>query len=365
MDRLITVDKKALNLPPRIVWQEGYKLFKFAEPPNIYLDLATDAHVFTFDKLYQQPNLTLFSELGSGRKIFLKSYQDYLKSKKQPWLSVHKIEWDQESFLYSPDFNDPKFATAIEDLGTKSGVGEKIKPLKDWLKNSSTTRLTLIIQSLSGFAKRNAEDKQHAEEILMVLRQLYDDKSSLATDKLQTIMVDSSDTFYQEQPEFSSYLPLCEQYRLPYLNAGEIECLALNGYSLELDIDAIERLLDHTGGHPLLLGDCLKRLEESSISSPNQRQIDQVARKMRASPPQTTKLWKDELKNILTINEDLLHAMKAYVSGETLGDWRFPPPAQERPLFITGWLTLNRYGRWGITSTFHADLARVVLDGFR
>lgn len=353
----------------RISWQSGYPLYILAEPP-IYRDLGIQRQFVAFQKLHDQTNIAIFSEQSSGRKSFIQAYLDFLNAQNKPWLVAQSLSWDQDSFLISkPCANLPAlvdFKLAVSEFGNKKGVGNKIKIIKNWLEAHPQQAITLIIENLAGFAgkDKNHKDKENAEDILFALRQLYDNKGHDLVN-FQIILTDSSDRFYQEQPDFSSYMPLCHQYRLPYLIKHEITHLA-SSYSIQLSDDSTERVLDHTGGHPLLLRECLIRLQANSdTKAPNFRQIDQIARQMRASPPAVTKLWQQELTTVLEENNDLLNAIRAYVSGDTLGEWRFPPPAQERPLFVTGWLSLDRLDRWGITSTLHAELARVVLDKFK
>lgn len=79
---------------------------------------------------------------------------------------------------------------------------------------------------------------------------------------------------------------------------------------------------------------------------------------MRYSPPGRARYWREDLGRLLSEAPELVPAMESYVAGASLGPARFPPPAEERALFIAGWVRLNEMGRC-------THLARPMLQGLR
>jgi hypothetical protein len=194
--------------------------------------------------------------------------------------------------------------------------------------------------------------------------------------RLQILLTGTSEALVSDTPDSSGYMAFCRLIRPRPLDACEIQLLAAptragsdTPVPFQFDDGAIEEFLSQTGGQPLLVRHLIRRLrgfaKASKKGSLNTDDVAQAANQMRAAPPEEVSFWQADLRDALMKRPELIDPMCAYVRGASLGPSRFPPPSIERPLFIGGWLGLNRLRRWGIASQFHADFARPVLDHVR
>lgn len=190
-------------------------------------------------------------------------------------------------------------------------------------------------------------------------------------DHLRVIAIDQSEALFTGTELGSSFLALSHEYRLDWWEAGRVEQHAKDSELRPADADRSDQrdwfakaVLLHTGGAPLLVEDLVRRIKDYAAE---RRQFgrDHLARGVRdqrAAPPTQTRFWQEYLRAVLGQSEELVFRLRAYVVGQSVDLTREVPPGVERPLFVGGWVREREDGRWGIASTFHASLARAVLD---
>lgn len=376
----LTTHVKQDNGTYYLSWEDnnisGYKLTEMAQPNGFLNDLPGTLEFMTFSQLKEKNNCLVTSELSGGRMNFIRAYQAYLETQNISWLFVKADAWEKVVFQCSTKFKpSDDFLEAIAALKTEEGIGARMALLKEWLTEKTKQTATLepenIVLILRGVSTLK---KLEAEEITIIFRQLFDTGIvAQATNKFSILIIDTFDSIFTDAAETSGYANLCYQYRLPFLDANDIKILVKElalkftpelspkkVTKAETDRQAVSRLLEHTGGQPLLVQDFLRRLQ--LLKKPiTPRLIERVAKNMRANPPVITKKWQKELEKILKKEHELIHPLQAYVSGFSLSSMRMPPPAQERSLFLAGWLNFSKE-RWGISSTLHANLARPILE---
>lgn len=358
------------NNAPHIVWKnddkDGYKLVELAQANGFNLDLPGIEQVFGFDELLEKNNVLIFSESSDGRMNFLHDYQKFLDKKGCPWLSVKGNDWNRDIFGFSNDFEgyaDIPLSThaplrdllsIVENLGNaEMALAQKTHDLKTWLKNNKERQVVLIFRDISALGPTLATEIGH------VFRQVFDGAASGI--KLSVLILDTSSWAFLDAAEASGYAPLCYQYRLPFLCNKEIGEL-LKFYQLSYDDEILDRVFDQTGGQLLLVQDCLRRLSLDDDKTLTLKAVNKTIKNMRNNPPGSVKKWQIELGKILDTYPELVKSLRAYVNYHSISAQRFPPPSQELPLFLAGWLKTNRLGCWAITSSLHADLANDVLN---
>lgn len=212
---------------------------------------------------------------------------------------------------------------------------------------------------------------QEALAFASVLRGLGDTYSG---DELGCRFFVFSSTYlpFADQADCSAYEALANSYRLSGWSEQHIQNLAESFNSdgkpqpiLVSPGAVMNSILEHTGGHPLLVNNLLQRL--GGLPQENRMQIEkedveEAMRQIRASPPPQCAYWLQRLQAILAEEPLLRDRMRGYVRGETRGPAMFPPLRDEKELYVAGWLSINRLKRWGITSRFHAHLARDVVN---
>ncbi|MBI4515093.1 MAG: hypothetical protein HY699_04665 [Deltaproteobacteria bacterium] len=362
---------------PRIQWKAHYPMIAIGAY-GVPTDLPGKEAKLAKKDAQEKRDVLLLSEREAGTRNFLDWWRGRLSADKKPSVLVHGNAWGEELFEWPTDqHRDETVINALRALGAGPNVVDRATALARWAA-TLTSPFTLLIRELSSMGEPAAVDVATA---LRVLREL--DRNSYPN--LHVLVTDTSEAIYVDSRDRSGYGALCHQYRIAPLGSAAIE--ALGGWEgprekpkhkkdeiwpqLSFADGASEVFLEHTGGQRLLVRHLLHRLRERarSVGCANldlaRGDIEGAARQMGDSPPSEVKLWQEDLQQLLKREPNLVHRMRAYVLGETIGPAEFPPPANERSLFIAGWLKPDRDGRWGIASLFHVHLARPVLDEFR
>ena len=351
-------------------WDSGYKVTVLAKPGRC-LDLPGEKTHISRNQVLENEDTLVCGEAGGGHSRFLRWWRSALTSSARDWIHVDSSAWDG-SFFRRRSGDDrsgesgaqDQAVEAIEKLGLEQGVVNRTQALRRWSEKLERP-FTLIICNLMALGSGPAL------EVATTLRRLREPRPLCPN--LRVVVSSPSESIFADQIDRSGYRALCEEYRLPSLDADDVARLAGTQSSdpdrspLSFEEKALERFLTHTGGQPLLVWHLLARLGGlvKKSAPATTAQVDEAARQMRYSPPGRAGYWQEDLRRLLTEAPELVSAMESYVAGASLGPARFPPPAEDRALFIAGWVRLNEMGRWGITSSFHAHLARPVLQGLR
>lgn len=369
---------------PHIRWSGGYRVVNLGLEGET-LALPGKVELLTPSRIRGQHNILVFGERGGGIRDFLLWLTEVLED--QEWVLVCASEWAPDFFQWPnrmeskekpdrqqdpepPESKIPSVKEAAEKAIGKLGSGEntmeRAEALIGWAK-SLQNPFTLIIRDLSSLGDGPSL------EVATTLRMVMERKERCP--HLRILVADTSESIYLDRPDRSGYRALTVQYRLPSLTREEIRKLAewfsegLDKWPIErlrqpllLSDEALKKIFEHTGGQPLLVQRLLKGLQRFGSITLDPGHVEQEARTLRLSPPDETKFWQKDLRDLLRKDPSLLTAMQAYLLGKSLGPARFPPPSAERALFIAGWVKLNSDGRWGISSQFHAHLAREVLQ---
>jgi hypothetical protein len=318
-------------------------------------------HCIGHEQVRSREDTLIFGERSGGVSNFLSWWCEELdREPRIPWVQVRGSAWDRAFFDCSleakPLLEKEGGSSLIEDIGRAATTHERAKALVEWarlLKEPST----LILRDLSALG---APADQQVAEALAVVRE------TIRLPNLRLVVADAFETIYQSTRNSSGLLRFCHAYRLAPLDEEAIRALAAHAADdrrpLILAGDALRSFIEHTGGQPLLVQHLLYRLLSVARSQLDESDVEQAARRLRAAPPAEVGVWKSDLRRLLKEHPHLRQPMETYVAGGTLGPARFPPPSEESPLFIAGWVRLNRSRRWGIASGMHRDLARAVLD---
>ena len=349
----------------RIRWDRVYPVVRIKRPGPVSELPGSETIVSSTDVLTCADTL-VFGERSGGVRDFLVWWCKELDAERHPWVLVWGSAWDRGFFQWSEHADDAlrqEGNAAIEAFGREGSAIDRAKALKEWANqlDNRGRPCTLIIRHLTGLRELEAVQ---AAEALSVLRESRNGGS------LCLVVADTSETLYLPKKDISGYWRFSSAYRLAPLDDDSVRALAARGSDdwrpLRFADKALEAFIGQTGGQPLLVQELLARLRESTDRPKAKRvseaSVIQAATRMRSAPPSVVRLWQADLTGILNEHPELRSSMETYTLGRTLGPARFPPPPEERPLFIAGWVRINRAGRWGIASELHRDLAREVLD---
>lgn len=360
MPPTIRVDRSNAKTP-LITWDEGYAAYHLDDGGRI-IDLGGARSMISRKDVETLSDVIVLSERSGGTQTLLDWWCNELKKLKRPRVLVHAEDWSKDHFNWSHKSDVPKaMETAVEQFGKESGPRSRARAISSAWATMKGGRpepfeLTLIIRDITAI--------EDSVEVALALRKLRDPENLCPG--LQVIVTSPREDIFMETPEFSGYRSVADEFRPPYFTSKEIDLLS--GPKLSLESDAKNRLMEHTGGHPLLVRHMIDRLQELARDTKKvttSREIERAARQMRESPPAVVSFWQKELKQLFKKEPILVDSMRGYVmKTKSIGRQRFPPPGSERPLFFGGWLSLNQNDRWGITSRFHAHLARPIIDEF-
>lgn len=351
------------NNKPLIRWGNNtiYKMRQIGQ--ESYSMLPGREINFSKNDLQSNKHILIYSERSGGTSDFLEWVCDRLNEMGEEWLLINGEKWDWD-FCQKSAKTDQIDKTAADLKTLIEKFGRENIHLFNWVKNLSAP-FTFIIRNLLFLG----------EEISLQIATAIRVVAETARNPFFKVLIAStSESVFLDFPYRSGLISLTNQYRILPFSVNEIKLLACEGVDPPLHFsetdNALECFYGHTGGQRLLVNHMLRRLRE--LTSPLETTrlvsvelVERAAREMRMLSPSQVKSWQEQLRAILKAEPELIQPMQAYVTGRTLGPARFPPPAKERFLFIAGWIGLNKVGRWGISSTFHAHLARPVLDQFK
>ncbi len=340
-----------------ITWDEGksYALARFAEGGQ-HFDLPCWEELVNGEKIREEKDILVFGERSGGGRAFLEWYRRLLGVNNNPWVLVQASDWKKENFAVS-QVMDSSILDSIEAFGRVENPAEKANYLKTVAEKMSGKTIYLIIKDYMGLGRESAELGAAA------LRQFRDTSPYL---NLHIMIMSTAEFAFLETAFRSRYNATC--FRLPHLSTGEVRALAACGDAsqppLAMENKALDDLMLNTGGQPFLVRSFIDHFRETRKGDTplKKSQVQKAWRRLVQSPPAVASIWQEDLENLLRVYPQLVPRMKIYAAVRTIGPAYFPPPSEERFLMIGGWTNLNAGGRWGITSRFHAYLARPVLD---
>jgi hypothetical protein len=364
---------------PRVRW--GKKGKKSLSYPVIHLGEPAaptrlpGERVFLGDRGFiDQPLTLIFGEPSGGGRDLISWWKERLDDASRPWVYVQGDKWRADFFKPKERVNRLEVAkegkdsvNLLEQLGTLPTHIEKAEAfvrLAEHVENP----FHLILRDLGGLGEEQGKAVAHA------LRSAGEEQ--VVREKLRIVIVSSSEGAFEDQYDASGLAPMCERYRLAALNEEEVKLLA--GWQppkehrlpkLTLSNESLNKAMKATGGQVLLVQRLLDNLRRMAPSSgdfkPDDRKMHKALQLLTKSPPSVTGRWKEDLRQRLEGNPDLIPVMRSYARGESLGGKNLPPPSTELGLMIGGWVRQHpTMDRWGIASKFHAHFAKQVLDRF-
>jgi hypothetical protein len=346
---------------PRVRWKGGYAVTALRDLGKEH-DLPGREALLSEEDISEHRDVLILGERSGGVRDFLHWWRSALDNTQQPWIQVHEGEWEPNLVQVSAHHFGEGAGSSGEplnlllSLGRDYSAAEKAEALLKWIKALSVEKVSLLIR-VTG-----TELPESTSNALRIIR------DGNGHSKLHVLVGTESEATFTANAFWSGYLDVARCYRLRAFGDAEVRALlAWHGKrtnrSLEGSQQVLEEVLSCVGGQPLLTQDMVRRLVERCAGREiGTNDVQAVFHKLSLSPPESARFWQAELKKILILHPELVLAMRSYVQGHTLGPVRFPPPAHERPLLVSGWVRLNHLGRWGITSKLHASLARPVLD---
>ena len=201
-------------------------------------------------------------------------------------------------------------------------------------------------------------DRLHHENKEILLGRLRDAVERRALEGARFVVLAHETAPLEDAEPFSSFLDVCEVYRLADFTAGDIEAMWRN-WCLDRAAQASEvarQCIEWTGGQLTLANLYLGHLydvtdQRKKIQSES---FDQAGTWLVEHPPRAAlKHWQGELARIVSESR-LLHRK---VGSFLVGDKRETVTREELPLFLAGWIGQDAEGRWTIRSRAHARWA--------
>lgn len=332
--------------------QDHFPLIQLAEPERRY-DLPGKDVKMTANDLAGKQHMIIFGEAGHLTSEFIVWHLSALEDKSS--LAYLLASADEEVLVPRRLSKILQGANFLPDFIDKSETFSQSINKKEFFDAISQLEKEQVNQLIIRHAQGNDKFTIALAETLRRFSEF-----SPTAPSLQVLNFASSYYPFSDKPECSRYAAC--QYKLANLSGEHIASLFAEDHMPQKK-KIIQHVLEHTGGQPTLVTHLLQRLKElkNGKNEFDKDSIDEAMRRIRVSPPLECAAWIEHLKSALKSNPALAHRFEAYVRGESIGPTYFPPLPDERELFVSGWVGLDQDGRWGITSQFHAHLARQVL----
>lgn len=334
---------------------QGFPLVRLGLP-NGLVELAADPRLVSAEELSKERHVLVFAERGHRLDEFLA----WLESERKP---AEWVEMDLAENIIISKGSSGRLPKALQGDGPMPNSESMFQALREYpylsVQDSGLDGVFLVFRNFSPLEKGVAYATS--------LRRIVENSKNLP---INFLSLARSYFPFSDDPKCSGYGAICHRYRLAnfskhsLVSQKDYENLALDEPG---DDEILDRILEHTGGQPLLvkhLGQFLQSMNKTGKYSLDE--VEDAMRKLRSSPPSACNDWIEHLERILknsTESKTLWYQMKSYAKGETLAPFRFPPSVDELELHIGGWVGLNAEKHWGITSSFHAYLASQVLTG--
>lgn len=303
----------------------------------------------------QQDRTLIYGERSGGGRDFLSWLRGTLnKAKGEPWIFVQGDRWVPDLFQTSDPESDLKtedsFLTSMLQEDSATAAGRIVR----WAQMHEGPKLNLLIRDLG-----RLPDGAGLEAALALSK--ASDHAEVRKN-IRLLLVDTSEESFQDTYDASGLSRLCWRFRLPWLSRDEVLRLAQHeSYALAFDAEAIDEIMEVTGGQPLLVHSLLRELR-GSAQSPGLPKIRRCFRRLRSTPPRAVERWREELTALTHKGRAFRNALGEYVSGaRRSGNQSLPKPHVS--LYYSGWIRFDdETENWKISSKLHAAFARAVLD---
>lgn len=319
---------------------------------------AGERRLLTPQGLLAHPRTLVFGERSGGGRSLL----EWLRQDSNvPWISARGYRWGAEHFQFS-ECLDAQVQTLTEGLlGFATGTAAERSQHLMGLARVIDQPLHLLIRDLGGLGPESAEE---AAQALRLFGEATEQEDMLQ--KLHVLIVSTSENRYEDRFDASGFAIMCERYRLPWLEPAEVTGMVqdrlfetVHGSPLTLDGDALDELVQATGGQPLLVTEFLVRMASMGPEA-SKRDIKKAYRHFRDQPPSAARWWKTDLQARLDDDSGLVDVLRNYVSGYSHAGETLPKP--QHALMYSGWIRFDRsIQRWKIASRIHKHLAYEVL----
>ncbi len=189
-------------------------------------------------------------------------------------------------------------------------------------------------------------DRLHRENKDILLGRLRDLVERRALEGARFAVLAHETAPLEEAGPFSSFLAVCEVYRLADFTAADVETMWRDWVPdrAAQAAEVAKKCIEWTGGQPVLVNLYLGRLFDVSES------FDQVSAWLIEHPPRDAlQHWQGELARIVGENSLLRRKLGSFLAGEV----RESVTREELPLFLAGWIGQNAEGRWAMRSKAH------------
>lgn len=340
---------------------------------NGVIELGKPPASVSIEILLQDQHLLIFAERGHKQEDFL----NWIRPSKQ-WNSQQKswVELDlscgeinasnQENEL----FQQLRFDQATENPEAFFKALESNYNVPEIAANKQKKSNSPVQIRRNLFITKNfpVEPPQQAVRFATGLRRFAE--RHIQPTSMNFIGINASYRPFSDQPDSSGYGAYCQRYRLANLDMAAVlerpEFQSLDNTD-STDRETLYLVMAHTGGHPLLVEQLGRHLRDAGHARRRfgVSEVEEAMRRMRNTLPSACAAWLEHLRRAVKEQPNLIYPLEAYLKGETLGPFRFPPPASELELHLSGWVGLDTDGHWGISSRFHLFLASQVMSELR
>ena len=353
-----------------VVEPQSYRLHWGDEHPIIDLGSGRDdgplpgkERRLAAEEALRFPAVVIYGERKSGVGSLLRWWSAVFQKVRRPAVSVrirapgaNEIHWTSAETSRSKDARSRRddLRTSIADFFADPGP-----PSADTLFKALRSEQHLLPLFVSGF---DGGEPEKARLIVTHLRAAVELRLPLLA-----IVVTSAAPLVDPAMLESGFVSVAHQFRVAPFGPEEVGALssAMADPPGLLTEDAQRALSDLTGGQPLLVDRAMEEIRQGRLKAPGTRaDVEKAAHAIRRTPPNVVGIWQKQLTKVLSASLELRRVLQHYVEGNFATPAlaaRWPPHARERALFISGWVGLDRFGRWGIRSPLHRDWARPVL----
>lgn len=343
----------------RLRWGNFYPLLHVSEPLQPE-QLPPPRELVGLDDLGEAPRVLVIGERGGGGGDFLRWWQAGLSERSRRWVYARGNRWLPE-FFEASDGGDPLTQAGVSLLGelTRGNEQQRAQRIMAWAKAlyAQGESAHLLLRDLGALGERSA--KQLAEALQLACEKVA------AFGALRVVVVSSSEDRFADFFYATGFASRSQRFRMAWLTADDVAYLADHGTTEPLTIapEGVSELLEVSGGQPRLVWTILDALRATRRGQavPGLRDLDQVYRKLRASPPAFTGDWRRDLDRRLKQTPALGKLLRQFVGDQNLG------PEQSHttgvlPLMHAGWVRFDEIMKqWRISSRLHAHLAQQVL----
>ncbi len=202
-------------------------------------------------------------------------------------------------------------------------------------------------------------DRLHRENKEILLGRLRDLVERRALEGARFVVLAHEKAPLEETEPFSSFLDVCDVYRLADLTDGDIAAM-WRDWVPDLAAqapDVARECIAWTGGQPVLVNLYLGRLfaDVTTVAKEiKSESFKQVSDWLLEHPPRNAlQHWQGELARIVAESSLLRRRVGNFLAGEV----RENVTRDDLPLFLAGWIGQDAEGRWAIRSKAHARWA--------